>query len=106
MSNETVNLKEFIAIMVAAVMIITPLVLTNQPPSRGTMFVGQASGIQMSSNPQPMDFTHDSIQGADAFNTERVAPPGSDRQWNCGFGSWFGRMIHWIGGGMFHHYLN
>ncbi len=100
-NEKPMTLKEFIAIMVAAVMIITPLILTNQPRRSGTpIYLGQ---LQMGS--ERMDTTQDSMWASDKFTSERVATPGSDTQWTCGWGSWWSKWTHALGG-MFHVYLN
>ncbi len=105
--------QEFIAIMVAAVIIVTPLILTNQPPSRNVpVYVGQAAGIQWSTDPHqslPQDFSHGSLSAADSFNTARVAQPFEATQgsgygtWSCGISNSFTSAMSWVGnffGGM------
>ncbi len=105
MNNEPMTLKEFAAIMTAAAIITTALVSTYQPAGRGVpIYLGQASGIQMSSGDRPMDLTKDSVWAANQFNTERVAPPYTQNQgWSCSIGSAWSSAIGALGsffGGM------
>jgi hypothetical protein len=68
-----------------------------------------AQTLQMGSqNQQHQDYSQPAYwSGSDTYFSERVAPPGSSMgSWNCGWGTWWTKMTHALGGGFWRVYQN
>ncbi len=107
MNNEPITLKEFVVIMIAGAMITTALYTTNTPPARtcAPIYLGQT--LQMGGT-EHQDYSQAAYWGGnDSYFTEHVAPPQSGMSsWNCGWGTWWSKMTHALGGGFWRVYQN
>jgi hypothetical protein len=66
-----------------------------------------AQTLQMGSG-EHQDYSQPAYwSGKDPYFSERVATPGSDMaSWNCGWGTWWTKMTHALGGGFWRVYQN